>query len=150
MALPPRPKQPLLVRRVLAMSTLAACAPPHGVAPQVVRNPDEMRESAPPPQVNCAGHYAGECRGELTVVVRDAAGTPIANASVTLTVHGERTQHATDAQGTVVVGNGPMDGLAPGSITIEIVADGYEPAEQTASIDAGPARVDVVLRRPAP
>lgn len=147
MALPPRPKQPLLVRRVLAVSTLAACAQ-QGVAPQVVRHPDEMQQ-APPPQVNCAGHYAGECRGELTVVVRDEGGVPIANASVKVTLGGQSMQHTTDAGGTIVVGRGVSEGLPPGQVTLEIVADGYEPAEQTASIDVGPTRADVVLRRPA-
>jgi hypothetical protein len=143
MPLPPRPKSRPIVRRVLAVSTIAALgcggeARNPNVPPQVV----PPRHDPVPPQVNCMGQYAGDCVGTLTVIITDVDHKPLANRTIEIELDGQLQQHTTNERGEIELARD----APPHVYRLKINADGFSPGEQSVSVDRDPVRVPVVLR----
>jgi hypothetical protein len=79
---------------------------------------------------------------DLVVSVTDAEGSPIAAASVALPESGDDQPVQTDDAGQASWANLPGE-----SITLNVSAQGYLPAEESATIERGPNEVTVVLER---
>jgi hypothetical protein len=79
---------------------------------------------------------------DLVVSVTDAEGSPIAAAIVALPESGDDQPVQTDDAGQVSWANLPGE-----SITLNVSAQGYFPAEESATIERGPNEVIVALER---
>ena len=79
---------------------------------------------------------------DLTVTVVDEAGAPIAGASITFPESGNGEAVVADAAGKFRWTNVP--GAA---VTLKVSAQGYLPAEQSATLERGPSEVSVVMKR---
>ncbi|WP_297980394.1 Ig-like domain repeat protein [uncultured Methanobrevibacter sp.] len=81
-----------------------------------------------------------------TVSLTDAAGSPIAAATVTYTVDDgeEKTAEQTDAEGQVII---PIDDLDAGdhNITVKFNDGVHTPTEETANFTVAPANAEIVL-----
>ena len=79
---------------------------------------------------------------DLTVSVVDATSAPIAGASITFPESGSGEAVAADAAGKYSWAN------LPGStVTLNVTAQGYLPATQSATLERGPSAISVVMER---
>ena len=79
---------------------------------------------------------------DLTVSVVDEAGTPIMGASIVFPESGSSEPVKADAAGKYNWTNLPGAG-----VTLNVTAQGYLPAQQTATLDRGPSEISVVMKR---
>jgi hypothetical protein len=79
---------------------------------------------------------------DLTVTVVDEAGAPIAGASITFPESGNGEAVAADATGKYSWSNLPSAG-----VTLNVTAQGYLPATQTATLERGPSDISVAMKR---
>src|SRR5262249_20700424 len=121
--LPPRPKVAPMVRRTLVAAALGAvgCA-------------GSLGGGGGPPQVNCGGHYAGSCRGELHIVVTGEDGAPIKHQAVKVRINAEEeVTLSTDAKGEIWLRE-----LSLSTVGVVVNADGFATATATATVDDQP------------
>jgi hypothetical protein len=79
---------------------------------------------------------------DLTVTIVDEAGAPIAGASISLPESGKSEAMVADATGKYSWTNLPGAG-----VTLNVTAQGYLPAQQTATLERGPSDVSVAMKR---
>jgi hypothetical protein len=79
---------------------------------------------------------------DLTVSVVDEANTPIAGASISSPGSGNGEAVTADAEGKYSWTNLPGAG-----VTLDVTAQGYLPAQQTATLERGPSEISIVLKR---
>jgi hypothetical protein len=72
----------------------------------------------------------------------DEAGAPIAGASITFLESGSSDPESADAAGKFSWNNLPGE-----AVTLNVSAQGYLPAEQSATLERGPSEISVVMKR---
>ncbi len=79
---------------------------------------------------------------DLTVTITDEAGTPIAGASIVIPDSGSAEPVQTDGQGRYNWNNLPGE-----AVNLNVVAQGYFAAQQTATLQRGPNAISIALKR---
>jgi hypothetical protein len=79
---------------------------------------------------------------DLTVSVVDETGAPIVGATIVFPESGSSKPVTADATGKYNWTNLPGAG-----VTLQVTAQGYLPAQQTATLDRGPLKISVVMKR---
>jgi hypothetical protein len=133
-------KQYLLIMGGILIILLAACgASPEQIATQTAAawTPTPQPTATPLPTLTPT-----PVPYDLTVSVVDEAGAAVAGASITFPESGNGAAVTADATGKYGWKNLPGAG-----VTLNVTAQGYLPARQTATLERGPSEISVLMER---